>query len=120
MRAAVTKDTTVRTITLEVVNAPDIDVTTYHRKPRIFRPDTAIVGLVDGKLTSVKTMGGLVLKSGAASDAVREGTTYYPDDSWCAPKIKDAPEWVRVIAAEAPLDRTSWRTGTDAGEVQAL
>ena len=121
MQAAMTKDTTTRVITLEVANAPDIDVTrSYHRKPRIFRPERVTVNLVDGEMRSVKVSGGLVLKSGAASTEVGESEAFYPVGSWSSPKIDKAPQWLQMVAAEAPLGILSWRTGTDAGEVQAL
>lgn len=116
MQATVAADNTVRTIRLTVHNVPDIDVTmSYHRKPRIFRPEHATVRLVDGEIGTVVVSGGLVLKSGAASDLVSESVTYYG-----VKELDKAPEWVRVIAAEAPHGVTTWRTGADAGEVQAL
>lgn len=110
MRAAVTKDRTTRVITMEVRDVPDIDVTTYQRKPRIFRPDTVIVELVDGKMSSVRIMGGLVLKSGEASDLVREAATYYPDDTWASPRMSEAPKWLQPLVADAPTGVTTWRT----------
>jgi hypothetical protein len=121
MHAEVTQDTTTRVINVEVTGAPDIDVTrSYHRKPRIFRPGRASLVLGDGELRSIKISGGLVLKSDVASTEIGEKETYYPDSSWSTPKLKDAPEWVRLLVAEAPAGVTTWRTGTDAGEVQAL
>jgi hypothetical protein len=121
MRAAVTEDHTTRVISLDVAGAPDIDVTrSYHRKPRIFRPERAWLTIHDGELRSVKVMGGLVLKSGAASTEVGESETFYPEGGWNSPKLSTAPEWVQLIVAEAPAGVTTWRTGTDAGEVQAL
>lgn len=121
MRAAVANDTTTRTITLEVANAPDIDVTrSYHRKPRIFRPERVTVNLVDGEMSSIEVSGGLVLKSGATSTEVGESQTFYPVGGWSSPQIDKAPQWLQTVAAEAPEGILTWRTGTDAGEVQAL
>ncbi len=120
MQAAVKRDTTVRTITVEVVNTPDIDVTrSYHRKPRIFRPDTVVITQVDGEIQNARVSGGLVLKSGAASTEVRESEKWHTG-SWSTPKLSDAPDWLQAIIDEAPQGVTTWRTGADAGEVQEL
>ena len=120
MQAAVKRDVTVRTITLEVENAPDIDVTrNYHRKPRIFRPDSVTVRVVDGTVNHVDVSGGLVLKSGSASTEVREHQEW-TKTRWGVHKLADAPEWLALLINEAPNGVTTWRTGADAGEVQAL
>lgn len=122
MRAAVTRDTTTRTIFLEVAGAPDVDVTrAYHRKPRILRPQKAIIQIVDGKTLDLKVTGGLVLKSGAASTDVKENYAWHREGSWgTGESIDKAPDWVRLLWNEAPQGVTTWRTGADAGEVQAL
>lgn len=118
MRAAVTKDRMVRTIVIEVADVPDIDVTaSYHRKPRIFRPGTATLKIVDGDLISVRVIGGLVLKSGKASTQITEEIVY--ENNWGV-RISDAPGWVKELALDAPQNVTTWRTGVEAGEVQAL
>lgn len=117
MQAAVKKDTTVRTIQLEVQNVPDVDVTrSYHRKPRIFRPDSVTIQLVDGTVERVTVSGGLVLKSGAASTEVHE------KEEWgsYSLKLSEAPEWLALLINDAPQGVTTWRTGADAGEVQTL
>jgi hypothetical protein len=120
MQAAVKRDTTVRTIMLEVQNVPDVDVTRYyHRKPRIFRPDSVTIKLVDGTVERVTVSGGLVLKSGAASTEVSEKEQWFPGSSW-SPKLSEAPEWLALLVDQAPQGLTTWRTGADAGEVQAL
>jgi hypothetical protein len=120
MRAAVRKDITTRIITLEVQNVPDVDVTrSYHRKARIFRPDSVIIRLVDGNVGHVDVSGGLVLKSGAASTEVREHEEWSAG-SWAPCKLADAPEWLALLVKDAPHGVTTWRTGADAGEVQEL
>lgn len=106
MIATVKKDTTVRTIVIEVVpgSVPDIDITrSYHRKPRIFRPDSVTLTLVGGVLSNVNISGGLVLKSGAASTEVRDNERWYTDRELAA-----APDWVRELMTEAPQGATSW------------
>jgi hypothetical protein len=119
MRATVIMDTTARTIHVKVMFGTDIDVTrSHHCRPRIFRPDMVTLSLMDGDLSSVKVHGGLVLKSGVASTEVRESETFYPLSSWRSPKLDKAPEWVQLLAAEAPYGVTTWRE--DAGDAQAL
>lgn len=118
MQAAVKRDTTVRTIMLEVQNVPDVDVTrSYHRKPRIFRPDSVTIKLVDGTVERVTVSGGLVLKSGAASTEVHEKEEW---GFYLSPKLSEAPEWLALLINDAPQGVTTWRTGADAGEVQEL
>ncbi len=122
MRAAVKRDHTARTITLEVTGVPDVDVTrSYHRKPRIFRPDSVTITVSDGEIQTVVASGGLVLKSGAASTEVRESEKWY-SGTWTSPKIKDAPEWLATLIREAPAGVTSWYVpdASNAEEVQAL
>lgn len=108
MQAAVSTDNTTRTIDLKVVDAPDIDVTTYHRKPRVFRPDRAIIRLTNDTFQRIDVYGGLALKSGGTSDKVRERVTY-----WSGSELERAPEWVRLLVAEAPAGVTAWRTEQD-------
>lgn len=114
MRAAVTRDTTVRTIELGVEGVPDIDVTTYHRKPRIFRPDRMTITVTDGEVSRVNVSGGLVLKSGKASTEVRENQRW-----WTTREIQGAPDWVQTLIKEAPAGVTFWRSPS-AEEVQEL
>jgi hypothetical protein len=111
MRAAVVQNRTERTIRLEVSEVPDIDVTaSYHRKPRVFRPENVLIKIVDGDLDKVQVSGGLVLKSGNVSDAVGEhrewhaGTGGYSSGG----HLSKAPEWVQLIAERAPLGVTNY------------
>lgn len=109
MRAAVETDGTVRTIRVKVEAVPDIDVTrSYHRKPRIFRPESVVITLVDGVISQAKVSGGLVLKSGAASTEVGESETWR-SGSWSTPKLAEAPAWLARLMDEAPSGVTTWR-----------
>lgn len=110
MRAEVTRDTTTRTISLNVIGVPDIDVTrTYHRKPRIFRPDRVVIRVVNAEIHSVSASGGLVLKSGAASTEVREGWQWHPDtDFGIDSNISTAPAWVHTLVNGALVGITFW------------
>ncbi|HEU4752324.1 MAG TPA: hypothetical protein VFU47_04375 [Armatimonadota bacterium] len=119
MKASVTNDVTRRTIWVEVSGVPDIDLTQYyHRTTRMIRPDALWIELTDGKPTGITASGGLVLKSGGASEKARD------EKRWYGPRDleSDAPEWVRLIVSEAVHGVTSWRTPdvTDPAEVQAL
>jgi hypothetical protein len=124
MRAAVKRDHHARTITIQVDpgSVPDVDVTrSYHRKPRIFRPDIVTINVSDGEIQTVTAAGGLVLKSGAASTEVRESEKWY-SGTWSSPKIGSAPEWLATLIREAPEGVTAWRDLDTANpeEVQAL
>lgn len=119
MKASVKTDVTHRTIWVEVSGVPDIDLTQhYHRKTRMIRPDVLKIELTDGRPTGITASGGLVLKSGGASASARD------EKRWYGPRDleHDAPEWVRLLVAEAPNGVTSWRAPdvTDPAEVQAL
>lgn len=124
MRAAVKTNRVVRTITIEVApgSVPDIDVTmSYHRKPRIFRPDAVTVVLTDGEVSSVNVTGGLVLKSGGASTEVRENKKWYSGE-WSSAKLSTVPDWLATVVREAPAGVTSWYVpdASNPEEVQAL
>jgi hypothetical protein len=122
MRASVKTDTTVRTIVIEIESGsvPDIDVTqSWHRKPRLIRPDHVVLTTVAGEQTILKISGGLVLKSGAASTEVRDTWEYRRSSYHERDRIGSAPEWVWALWNEAPRHVTTWR-GIDPAEVQAL
>ena len=123
MKASVVSDRSTRTIEIEVTDAPDIDVTeSYHKTPRVFRPDKARLNLVDNKARSIVIIGGLVKKSGQASEHVREQITYRNDAYRNRERLDQAPGWVRSLFGEAPAGVTSW-TWVDRSnpeEVQAL
>lgn len=123
MRAAVKRDRTTRTIqiTVESGSVPDVDVTRrHHRKPRIFRPDSVTIRVVDGEIGLVRASGGLVLKSGGTSTEIQEKEEWNAGIWSSERKLADAPEWLALLIADAPHGVTSWCTGADAGEVQAL
>lgn len=122
MRAHVDKDTTVRTIVIKIESGsvPDVDVTqSWHRKPRVMRPDHAVLTTVGGEQTILKISGGLVLKSGAASTEVREGWEWRRSSYHERDRIDSAPSWAWSLWNEAPRHVTSWRDPAPE-EVQAL
>lgn len=109
MRAQVGFDETVRTIQIKIVpgSVPDWDVTSYyHKKPRVFRPDQVTVKLNDDRVSSVTVSGGLVLKSGGASEQVRESVRYY---RWSEKDRTEAPAWLVALIDEAPTGTASWQ-----------
>ena len=122
MRAEVTVDQTVRTIQVDVEpgSVPDLDVTqTWHRKARMIRPKQAILKLVNGRATIITVIGGLVLKSGAASTQVTESAEYRRQSYHDRDQIDRAPEWVQLLWNEAPANVVTWR-GVSPEEVQTL
>lgn len=111
MQAEVSRDETVRTINIQITpgSVPDIDITqSYHRKPRVIRPDRAVIVLVDGQFSDIKVHGGLVLKSGTASLEVTDSVTWRANAYRVDQRIDIAPEWVRMLVAEAPTGVTKW------------
>lgn len=117
MQGRVKTDRSVRTIvvTIEPGSVPDHDVTrSWHKKPRVIRPDHLTVVTTNGDLDEVRLSGGLVLKSGAASTEVREVDKWY--GMYGDHKVTDLPEWLST-AVQAVLDgQTVWH----GVEVQAL
>jgi hypothetical protein len=117
MQARVKTDRTVRTIilTIEPGSVPDHDVTrSWHKKPRIIRPDHLTVVTTNGDLDSVALSGGLVLKSGAASTEVRESDKWY--GAYGDHKLSDLPEWLAPVVQAVIDGQTVWQSA----EVQAL
>jgi hypothetical protein len=114
MRAAVTHDQTVRTVTIEVAGAPDIDITrSWHRKPRLIRPVTAVLEIVDGAAGTVTVHGDLVLKNGNASGAAGGNAQWSATGGYMSPSITEAPEWVRLIWNTAPGGQRDWTIETE-------
>lgn len=109
MQARVKTDRTVRTIvvTIEPGSVPDHDVTrSWHKKPRVIRPDHLTVVTSNGDLDAVTLTGGLILKSGAASTEVRESDKWY--GMYGDHKLTDLPGWLST-AVQAVLDgQTVW------------
>lgn len=117
MQGRVKTDRTVRTIivTIEPGSVPDHDVTrSWHKKPRVIRPDSLTVVLNNGDLDSVALSGGLVLKSGAASTEVKEADKWY--GRFGDHKVTDLPGWLAPIVQAVIDGQTSWQDS----EVQAL
>lgn len=109
MRAEVTEDQTIRTITITVQGAPDIDTTQpWHREPQICRPDWAILTVVDGQPTVIEVFGWRVLKTGIASTRLRGQLEWQAEGPREREQIGSAPEWVRLIWDEAPTGVTTW------------
>jgi hypothetical protein len=117
MQGQVKTDRTVRTIivTIEPGSVPDHDVTrSWHKKPRIIRPDSLTVVTTNGDLDSVALSGGLVLKSGAASTEVKEADRWY---GWYGDhKLSALPGWLAPVVQAIIDGQTVWH----GVEVQAL
>lgn len=112
MKANVTHDQTVRTIQIQIEpgSVPDLDITrSYHRKPRLIRPALATLRVVDGQQAVIKVVGGLVLKSGAASADVTDNWEYRAASYHDRESIAKAPAWVRALWDEAPTGLTVWQ-----------
>lgn len=117
MQARVKTDRTVRTIivTIKPGSVPDHDVTrSWHRKPRIIRPDSLKVVLADGNLDEVTLFGGLVLKSGAASTEAGDKDRWY--GAYGDHKLADLPGWLAPVVQAVIDGQTVWHKP----EVQAL
>lgn len=114
MQGHVKTDRTVRTVivTIEPGSVPDHDVTrSWHKKPRVIRPEVLTVRTLNGDLESVGLSGGLVLKSGAASTEVKDGDKWY-----VRYELTDLPGWLSPVVQAVIDGRTSWQDS----EVQAL
>lgn len=111
MRAEVTNDQTIRTITLDIQGAPDIDTTQpWHREPQMCRPDWAVLTVVDGKATVIEVTGWRILKTGIASTRLGGQFEWQAEGPREREQIGSAPEWVRLIWEQAPAGVTSWGT----------
>jgi hypothetical protein len=102
MKAAVEKDHTDRTIAINVVDGPMLDVTqTWHRRPRLIRVERVMVRIGnDGWVRELTALGGLVLKNGQTSLGQRDRRTWASDN--------DLPEWAKRFWKEAPDGVTYW------------
>lgn len=121
MRAMVTSEVTELTVTIEVSDVPDIDITErWHTRPRSFRPEAMVIKAVSGpsgkiEFSSVEVRGGQMLMSGQPSENVIGKKTwfaerpYYAESTW----ISTGPDWVQNIVGDV-LDSedkvTTWRT----------
>jgi hypothetical protein len=120
MRAHVTKDTSTRTIELELEGLPDLDITqSWHSKPRAIRPDKAIIHINSGETRSINVLGYLVKKSGAPSDSVRDNLTFTTRPYRVKERLDQAPGWVRELFTQAPYGVTTF-TWISEEEAQVL
>jgi len=106
MQGVVEQDQTVRTITVRVADVPDLDITrSWHSKVRSIRPDNLVIVVIDGRIAKATVTGGLVLKTGGASESARQSEEWFGD---CVRLISDAPDWVRLICDTARRGTTEW------------
>lgn len=108
MRAAVSRDTTDRTIEIKVADGPLLDVTrSWHTKTRLIQVQAVTIRTINGETRGIKATGGLVLKSGRTSDQ------RWGELSWGTglglDRIDTAPEWVQILWREAPAGVTGWK-----------
>jgi hypothetical protein len=106
MKAATAKDTTERTIVINVVDGPVLDVTqSWHRRPRLIRVERVTVQVLNGRVRELTALGGLVLKNGRTSLGQRDRRTWASDN--------DLPEWAQRFWNEAPDGVTFWADGNE-------
>jgi hypothetical protein len=108
MKAAVEKDHTERTIAINVVDGPVLDVTqAWHRRPRLIRVERVMVRIGNGRVRELTALGGLVLKNGQTSLGQRDRRTWTSDN--------DLPEWAERFWNQAPDGVTYWADGNEEG-----
>lgn len=99
MATTVKTDTTTRVVEADVQDVPDIDVTrSYHFKPRVMRPNRITLTMINGSFARVNISGGLVLKSGAASESITVDQTWYRGDVHRHPN--NMPEWAKAFVKD--------------------
>jgi hypothetical protein len=104
VKAHVTRDNSTRTIELEVEGVPDLDVTeSWHRQPRVIRPDKARINVVDNEAHAIVVFGAVIKKSGHPSEHVRGDRTYRPQAYRETERLDLAPGWIKKLFAQAPL-----------------
>lgn len=110
MRAAVSKDEITRIVTIAVTEVPDIDISeTFHRAPRIIRPDQAILVIRDDVPRRIEVTGPIVLKSGKVSAETKGRRTWYGSSSLVTRDRVDAsPEWVQELWFGVEKGHTEW------------
>lgn len=98
MEFSIRRDTTVRTVTVEVTDGVELDVTeTWHKSRRSIKVDHVQVRIANGDLSRVTVSGGLMRKDGTPSECARDSR------SWYDVEIGRAPEWIQS-AAQKVLD----------------
>jgi hypothetical protein len=111
MGARVGRDTTVRTIHIfiQAGSVPDLDITrSWHPKPRIIPPTSAMIGILDGQTKSINVTGGVILKSGVMSARTSDTQTYAVGRYSYHDRIESAPQWARQLCEEALNGVTVW------------
>lgn len=110
MKINVTEDRTVRTISFEITDGPDLndETATWRDKPRPFRAERARLVIQDGEVSSINVSGHLVLKGGRLSEMQSDSMTWAPDSFSRKGKLSEAPPWVRLIVGQAPDGVLSW------------
>lgn len=105
MEFDIRRDTTVRTVSVEVTDGVELDVTrSWHRSRRAIKVDHVQVQIGNGDLDRVTVRGGLIRKDGTPSESVRD------DQSWYGPEIGRAPEWVQSAAQKVLDGYRKWIT----------
>jgi hypothetical protein len=103
MRAIVTSEVTELTVTIEVSDVPDIDITQrWHTRDRSFRPEALVIRATNGEFSSVEVRGGQMLMSGQPSENVVGKKSWYAEQPWHAQStwLKAAPDWVQNIVGD--------------------
>jgi len=104
LRARVSSERTERTIRIEILDGPVIDVTAdWHRKVRRIQVDLLTIRVVNGQSAGIAASGGMRRVDGTTSDLQRG------EIIWRASGIITSPEWIQQVWREAPVGVTSWR-----------
>lgn len=118
MKAKVVKDMGRREITIEVTDAPHLDVTeSWQTRTRKIEPDKAVVVLIDGEFRTITVEGFQVNKGGAISPTQRGRWVYRQDPRYSRDeRLESAPGWVQELAKQAPggIREYSWTSHAEA------
>lgn len=110
MKAAILKDSVIRTIEIRVIDGPVLDVSqAWHSKPRRIQVERVVITVIDGETRKMELLGGTVLKTGRPSQTQRGHKVFYTDQ-WTVTdeKISSAPPWAQVFWREAPAGVSYW------------
>ena len=104
LRARVETDRIERTIWVEVLDGPVIEVTrSWHVKVRRIAVDLLFIEIVNGETVSITASGGMARVDGTISDLQRGRI------EWRASVIDTCPDWIQRVWREAPAGVTVWR-----------
>ena len=108
LRAKVVEDRIERTIEIEVIDGPVIDVSaSWHRKVRRIQVDLLTIRTLNGQTIWLAASGGMRRVDGTTSELQRGDITWHPH---AKPGGLDlAPVWAQQIWREAPAGLTTWR-----------